>query len=281
MNTVRTQALSGTTVLITRPAKYATYLSDEIAALGGKPIVFPTLETIIQTDGLDVATLTRHDIAIFISRSAVAAVAEFIEGAGIQWPKSLRCAAVGNKTAQALRAALGVETIIVPDKDYGIEALMAMQTMQALTGQRVVFFDGGGSRSALLVDKLQARGCSVVTHVIVYERINPLANTSELVHALQQDGVDYVILTSLAAAANLIEMLNQECIRILKAACMIVYSERIAMELARQCFRQIVVSRSASDDAVIEAILLNQSDPSPKRPESSYGYGIDTMDVPD
>ena len=143
------------------------------------------------------------------------------------------------------------------------------------------FFDGGGTRSAWLVDKLQARDCSVVTHAIVYERINPLANTSELAQALQQDGVDYVILTSLAAAANLIEMLNQECIRILKAACMIVYSERIAMELARQCFRQIVVSRSASDDAVIEAILLKQGDPSSKRSESSCVYRIDTIGSPD
>ncbi len=259
MSMASVKPLSGTTVLITRPGEYAGYLDEKILELGGHSIVLPTLEVKHQTEGLDENSFTTHDLAIFTSRNAVAAVAEFIDRSKIPWPESLRCAAVGTKTAESVRTAFGVQNVIAPNERFGAEALMTLQTMQNLDGQRVIFFDGGGKRSALLVHMLRTKGCVVVTHAIVYERVRPQCSTDSLAQVLQDGGVDYAVVTSVAGTLNLVDMLEPKDVNALKSATMVAYSQRIAKELAVQGFEQIVVCQSASDDAAIEAILVNKA----------------------
>lgn len=274
---IGSQTLSGKTVLITRPGQYARYLSDKITELGGQSIIFPTVEVRLCMEGLDEAVFTRHDVAVFISRNAVAAVAEFFDQSGQIWPQSLQCAAVGNKTAHALRKTFGMQDVIAPSDNQGIQALMALDFMQNLTGRRVIFFDGGGARSVLLIRQLQAQRCAVVTHAIVYERLTPQRSPDSLAQILKHKGVDYVILTSVAGATNLLGLLNQECVKILKSIWMVVYSKRIAGYLASQCFKRIAISREASDDAAIEAIIAMQSHESPQQPGFDNEVEIVTM----
>ena len=252
--------LDGATVLITRPEAYSSYLSEEIRRLGGVPVIFPTLDIEYCTQGLDEESFNGHDLAIFTSRNSVAAVAQFLKQEGIGWPKSLRCATVGNKTADAVREAFGIGEVIAPIKDYGGTALMTLESMQNLSGQRVIFFDGGGPRSVLLVGMLEDKDCRTVTHTVVYRRVRPPSDPRVLQSVLGQSGLDFVVLTSVASSANLLEMLDIELVNELKRAVVIVYSKRIQQDLERWGFEQIVVSDIPSDDAVLDAIMRTQRD---------------------
>ena len=252
--------LDGATVLITRPEAYSSYLSEEIKRQGGIPVIFPTLDIEYCTQGLDEESFNGHDLAIFTSRNAVAAVVEYLKQEGMNWPKSLRCAAVGNKTADEVRGAFSVGEVIAPTKDFGGTALMTLESMQNLSGQRVIFFDGGGPRSVLLARMLEDINCKAVTHAVVYRRVQPPSDPKELQSVLGQSGVDFVVLTSVASSANLLEMLDIELVNEIKRAVVIVYSKRIQQELEKWGFEQIVVSEIPSDDAVLEAIMRMQRD---------------------
>jgi len=272
--------LAGQSVLITRPLQHAKYLRDKVAQLGGRPIVFPTLSICHQTQGLDQNSLTNHELAIFISRNSVAAVAEYFEQSSFSWPQSLKCAAVGDKTAQAIHLAFGVDEVVTPTEGYGIEALMCHPRMQHVTEQRIIFFDGGGERSVLLLGLLQNRGCGVVTHAIVYTRVNPNTDANPLISTLQRDGLDYAIFSSVTGAVNLLDLLDTESVRMVQSACMIVYSERIANQLACLGFKQIVIAPSASDYGSIEAILMLQSHETRLQSADERGVTIIRFDRP-
>ena len=66
-----TGALNGAGIVITRPARQAAGLAREIAALGGRPLVFPAIVILPPADVAalrDVqGNLARYDIAIFVS----------------------------------------------------------------------------------------------------------------------------------------------------------------------------------------------------------------------
>ena len=98
-----TQALTGITVAVTRPAKQAGPLCQLIEAQGGKAISFPSLEILAaqasqQTASL-VGRLDRFDIAIFIRVNAVEAAANLM---GEALPAGLTLAAVGNSSRMAV-----------------------------------------------------------------------------------------------------------------------------------------------------------------------------------
>ena len=68
-------ALSGLSILVTRPAQQSTYLVSRIKSLGGEPLLFPVLEI---TDVEDIRPLLsiidrlhEFDFAIFVSPNAV------------------------------------------------------------------------------------------------------------------------------------------------------------------------------------------------------------------
>ncbi len=254
--------LNGAAVLITRPQAYADCLRDEVCRLGGRPIVFPTLGIEHCTQGLDDGSFTEHDLAIFISRNAVAAVAEYFKRTGGQWPESLRCAAVGGRTAAALRREFGARKVIAPTENYGASALMDHPSMQKIAGEKVIFFDGGGARSVLLVRMLEDKGCEVVTHAVVYNRVRPQSDASELKDALRSRGVDFIVLTSVEAADNLFDMLDKAFINELRHASVIAYSRRIQKALQPRGFENIFVSDVPSDETVIELMtrLWKQND---------------------
>lgn len=253
-----TATLSGVTVLLTRPDAYSEYLKESIEQLGGHPIELPTIDIRFTTEGLDRECIASHDIAVFISRTAVAAVSDYMGQAGFDWPASLKCAAVGDKTAKAIRDAFGVSDVIAPAGEYGAESLMQLESMKNLSRKRVIFFDGGGARSVLMVLMLEDRGCRTVTHAVVYERMQSRCDVTELIQTLEAGRLDFAVFTSVEGAENLIAMLDFEYAESLKNSCAIVYSKRIETYLTGQGFNRVVVSEIASDDAALASIIAER-----------------------
>ena len=68
------EPLSGRGIVITRPREHALALAERIRAVGGDPILFPTIE-ILPPENQDavsgiIARLERFQLAIFVSPTA-------------------------------------------------------------------------------------------------------------------------------------------------------------------------------------------------------------------
>ncbi|HEY8623174.1 MAG TPA: uroporphyrinogen-III synthase, partial [Casimicrobiaceae bacterium] len=118
-------ALQGARIVITRPARQAAGLAQQIAALGGKPLMFPAIVILPPADrsALERARrdLARYDYAVFVSANAV----EYGVGDPALWPAHLVAFAPGPGTATAL-AAVGIGQVRMPATTMDSEGLLAL-----------------------------------------------------------------------------------------------------------------------------------------------------------
>lgn len=242
--------LGGRTIVVTRPREQAAGLVRRIEQLGGKPILFPLLEieSVPDDQGLceQVARLDQVDMAIFISPNAVRFGMAAIKASG-RLPASLKIAAVGQSTAEALQEQ-GVPRVIVPSERFDSEGLLAQPELHDIAGKRVMIFRGDGGRE-LLGDKLKARGADV-EYVTCYLRSKPGFDAGALRAALP----DAIIVTSSEALRHLWEMLKEQDRAGLAEVSLVVPHERIA-EAARQQGWRHVVATSPGDDGLISGLI--------------------------
>lgn len=201
-------ALSGKTILITRPVEQSKKLSQLIQAAGGVPVVFPAIEIKPPTDPERLhellSRLDHFDLAIFVSPTAVARAWEVIATTR-GWPKNLKVAAVGQGSAQALNER-GLQNIIVQPEQSDSEALLALPALEAVSGQRIVIFRGEGGRE-LLAQTLAQRG-AIVEYAECYRRAKPEADITPLLQQHTRQKFAAIVLTSRESLANLREMLG-------------------------------------------------------------------------
>ena len=152
--------LAGAGILVTRAAHQADNLCRLIEQSGGRALRFPALEIVGPADPLrtreQLAQIARYDLAVFVSPNAVVHGMRLLPQ-GL--PQTLRVAAVGRASAEALRVA-GRAADIVPQGRYDSEALLAVHELGAMQGRRVIVFRGDGGRP-LLGDVLRQRGAEV------------------------------------------------------------------------------------------------------------------------
>src|SRR5215468_2017159 len=172
--------LAGVGIVITRPARQAASLAAEIAALGGNPLIFPSIVILPPSDRgpLESAqrTLADFDYAIFVSANAV----EYGVGDPAAWPRHLVAFAPGPGTASALTGA-GIPDVRMPKTTMDSDGLLALPEFAEVAGKNVVIFRGSGGREVLR-DALLARGARVV-QVDCYRRSRPSASPAGLIEA--------------------------------------------------------------------------------------------------
>ena len=250
--------LAGKNILITRQAEFSEYLVEAIRERKGDSIVLPTVEIRYCQDYSQVEKLIRSEyhcrIVIFTSRNAVIAVAKHLCAANIRWPPHLTCAAVGPKTADEIKIAFSPANTIFPKENFGVEGLLQMPQFNYLTDTAVTIVDGGGERSETLRKRLNERGCLSINHAIVYRRILPDVDTAPIRQQIQQNKLDFVIITSVTGAHNLIRLIGDELTGELKRTRVISYSRRITDYLLEQGFSRLVTLDESSDEAVVAAL---------------------------
>jgi uroporphyrinogen-III synthase len=247
--------LTGTGVLITRPAHQADNLVSLVEAAGGHALLYPAIEIQpLASEALNqvLSDLGQFDIAIFISANAVTFGLGEIAAKHAELPQGLKLAAVGAATAQAL-AALGHQPDIAPQKDFRSESLLAHPALQNVAGQHIVIFRGEGGRE-LLGDTLAARGARV-RYAECYRRAQPQADPSEIEQRWAAGEINVVTSTSIESIENLYRMLSARGKELLRTSAIIVISER----MARACLQlglegDIIVAEAASDSAIVVAI---------------------------
>jgi len=198
--------LHGAGIVITRPAKQAAVLAQQVAALGGTPIICPAIVIAPPVDRAPLAGALRelqsYDFAVFVSANAVE---HALADAG-PWPAQIVAFAPGPSTAAALRTA-GVTSVRSPDRRTDSEALLALPELSDVAGKRVVIFRGNGGRE-LLGSSLRSRGAKV-DYIECYRRTRPMSGVAGLAEAWSEGRVDAVTITSGEALENLWEMLDE------------------------------------------------------------------------
>ena len=246
-----TGSLNDAGIVITRPARQAAGLAREIAALGGRPLVFPAIVILPPADVAALRAvqwnLARYDIAIFVSANAV----EYGVGDPAAWPVRILTLAPGPGTAAAL-AAVGIANARIPPTTMDSEGLLALPELLDVAGKRIVIFRGDGGRE-LLRTALEARGATVV-QVECYRRAKPQGGAAGLIDAWREKRVDAVTLTSGEGLDNLCTILGNEGRAHLAATPAFVPHPGIAERARELGLRQVIVTPPA--DAGLLASLL-------------------------
>lgn len=199
--------LEGVGVIVTRPARQAAVFAQRIAALGGKPLMWPAIVIVPPQNRAQLADvharLDDYDIAIFVSANAV----EYGARTTPPWPAKLRTYAPGPGTAEALAAA-GITDTRIPAKSWDSEGLLEVAELNDVAGKRIVIFRGEGGRE-FLGSSLRVRG-AIVDHVPCYRRVAPQAGAEGLVEAMREGRANALTLTSAEGVDNLMAALGAE-----------------------------------------------------------------------
>ncbi len=252
------QSLCGVSVLVTRPVDYDQYLLSQIESRGGRAVSLPALsvEPILNDTEFRafLESTEVHKTAIFTSRSAVDTVHAWMTEKNLRWPSQFALAAVGPKTARAIQHRICDCDVVYPQEKFGVDGLMGMDDFQDLSRMPTTVIDGGGKNSARLIELLKNRGSPSVEHFVVYRRRFPESDTAVVSRYLVDGTFDFVVITSITGASNLLELLGEQLTNKLKTSCMVAYSKRIADYLTGRGFKSVAVASEASDDAVIHTM---------------------------
>lgn len=246
--------LTALSVLVTRPAAQAAQLAASIAALGGEPIVFPSIA--IEPIALsDATSAPSSDLVIFVSVHAVEYGARFIKKT-----TSMRIAAIGKATAAALAAA-ELPADIVPVASATSEGLLAHAELQAAAAHSVLIVRGEGGREALR-DAFVARGSNVST-LEVYRRVAATVAAGQ-VAALEtrwaETGIDVVTATSVETYLKLETLLSDRGRALLHAATLLAPSERIIAAARERGWRgDALISEGADDPSIVGTLARWQA----------------------
>ena len=193
-------------ILITRPRAQADSFAAGLSAAGFEPYFFPVIEIrpILENAELESALkrLNRYDWLVFTSVNGVAAVFDQMDRLQMRaLPESVKVAAIGPKTAGALRAR-AIEPNFVPD-EYVAEAILP--GLGELRGRWVLLLRAEIARQALPQAISQVGG---VAHEIAVYRTLPAKADMQGLAALRA-GVDVVTLTSPSTVENFVAIARQ------------------------------------------------------------------------
>ena len=248
--------LQGIGVLVTRPRAQATELIEAIQSKGGSAICFPAIDIVPRDDAAiaaDAATLAKPDIAIFISRNAVAH--------GLSHAAGAIKAATGPSTAAAIRSA-GQSLEIEPAEGYDSESLLAESALQDVAGKQVRIIRGVTGRE-LLADTLRQRGATV-SYLSVYERELPKKSPESLadIETLWRAGkINTITVMSVETLNNLIALLPSWCVQQFEKVPLVTPAARVKKEMMARYpgSRPVQVSGPRPAD-MIEAIIAIHKD---------------------
>lgn len=241
-------------VLVTRPAHQNEPLNKLLQQANYDVISFPTIAINAAAPTPFLRGLRKnialYDIALFVSRNAVDYAFSYLTTDAL--PESIQLGVIGKGTWYALTSK-GVESHIIPAESYNSEGLLASESLQQVTGKRIIIFRGQQGRN-LLGDTLLERGASV-EYCEVYRRELP-GYPNNYFTQLSKDGLpDLAIFTSAEGLNNCFQLLNDHQAQGLRGIPWLLISERMR-ETARNLRHNaaIIIADSASDEGILSAI---------------------------
>lgn len=241
-------------ILITRPLHQASALYEGICRMGDEALLFPTIEISPPDDFHSlyeaIQSLEKFEIAIFTSANAVIHTFPFLpKKLPRNLPANLKVASIGPATTRALEER-GIKVAFTSPPPFSTESLLSLKEFQKLANKKIVIFTGMNGRE-LLQTMLKSRGASVQV-AMSYKRILP--SVSGLADMLEKcENVDIITGTSLESLKNLLLLLGSKK-NLLFQKPIIVVSERLVKLAKTLGFKKIILTKNASDQAILEAI---------------------------
>jgi uroporphyrinogen III methyltransferase / synthase len=240
-------------ILVTRPRAQADSFGDGLSAAGFEPIYFPVIEIHPIEDNLALSRafdqLNRYEWVVFTSVNAVEVVFDKFSRSLIKDGVAVRFAAIGSKTADALKAR-GITPDFVP-QEYVAEAILP--GLGDLKNKWVLLPRAEIARKELPEAIVKAGGTA---HEISVYKTLPTQPDPEGLAALKS-GVDVVTFTSASSVENFVAMLRQNRLDPLSLpnnplfACIGPITEQAARE---EGLVNLVVANEYTTEGLIEAI---------------------------
>lgn len=249
-------------VLVTRPAGQADRLCAGLAAAGYRAVHQPLL-AVTPIDPLDadqqglIRALDGYEHCLFVSANAARFGLDCVFREWAEWPRSVQCYAVGDTTADVLRAA-GIR-VLTPGENMTSEGLLALPSLQGLAGQNVLIVKGEGGRNALR-DALLGQG-ACVDELRCYRRSAPDLTPQALQGLLRRERVTRILVSSGEVLENLMALLHPAAGTPpdLSGLSLVVPSARVAEQARAAGWRDVAVATNASDDAMLSAMQQSMS----------------------
>ena len=177
-----TSAIAGRRVVVTRAAEQSDELAALLQAVGAIPVVIPLIEVATDEDG--VARLMAQDLAgvDWLIVSSPNGAAHVVKAFGDRPPA--RVAAIGNATAEVLRAA-SLDVAFVPTVQSAAGLLAELTAIVA--DSRILLIQAANAEPAL-ADGLRDRGAAV-TVVAPYRTVPARVTAGQQLAALSADAV--------------------------------------------------------------------------------------------
>jgi uroporphyrinogen III methyltransferase/synthase len=247
-------------VLITRPRAQADDFANPLREAGFEPILFPVIEirAVENNSELEqaIGNLQKYAWVIFTSVNAVEAglASAVLQAQGIKGQPPLRVAAVGRKTADALRRH-GIEPDFIPDEFVGVNI---MPGLGDVNGRRILLPRAERASRELPEAIRQVGG---VAHEIVTYRTLPAEVDLEGFAALKA-GVDFVTFTSPSTVENFIEVTRRIYLDPFHLpnnpiiACIGTVTEKAAREAG---FKNVITAKEFTTEGLVSLLAASRS----------------------
>lgn len=248
---------SGKRPLIVRRQRPGDSLIATLVSSGAAPLELPVMR-MVPPDAASqnladqvFENLARFSIAVFTSPYLAERVLDELQKRHLKMPTDWRCLAVGQGTANVLRAA-GYE-VMAPERDMTSEGVLELSRLPSMADQQVVIFRGEGGRR-VMDQKFAARG-AIITSCPLYRRELDPSHRQILHDAIRHRSFDVVVVHSGELLDNLTALLPDDLLKQLFEHRLLVPHPRVA-NTARSCgAQQIEIAENASTDAIIAALV--------------------------
>ncbi|MDX8404421.1 MAG: uroporphyrinogen-III synthase [Mariprofundaceae bacterium] len=249
-STEKHPSLAGKKILITRAENQLESTAAEILKRGGVPLHLPCLEVecLDQNIRQSIPLLENGPIELlFTSRNSVQCLASLTGEKFSKLLKPHKVTAIGTKTAEALKQ-LGVSPDMLPET-ASQEGLIDAYRDSGIPKELIFFRAEEGSDS--LSNALTKQGCEIIT-IHTYRMKCPTSDASEMVHQIEQQNVDAVLLGSPKTVKNYIKRLgNRETANIPAIA---VISPQVSSAATDLGLNVQATAKKASFDAMLDAL---------------------------
>lgn len=247
-----TGPLSGSSVVVTRPADSARVLIRRIRSLGGTAIPLPGVTLRAAADPGAARSALRAagsaDIVVFASPAAVRYAFELLPK--LRFSRTTLVCALGATSARAL-ARRQVRTVLWPGERQDSEGLLALAPLQRVRGKKVVLLGSAGGRDQLPRTFRERR--AKVAQVDVYQRLRPRFNVRQLAALENAAGPLITLLSSAEVLENLRTCLPLHLFGRLAAGELIVSSERLAALAKLSLFARVHIAGAPTPAALVDA----------------------------
>jgi len=248
--------LSGKHILITRPEPENTLSCERFQTWGAHSLSLPMIEIDALTEQnaaiqSHIFDLDLYDQVIFISKNAVRYGIEWIEDCWPMLPVGINWVGIGKGTTDFINELgfdLGIKAQEHALSGNTSEALLNQESMQKVSGQKILIMGGEGGRTKL-ADTLLERGAQV-KHLALYSR-NKI--NYDLEQVAEAENCEVILITSGEGLENLVDTLSQHNKNWLHKL-ILTPSQRVTDMAIELGWKNVVNANGADDNSIYAAL---------------------------